>query len=201
MTFFLCYSSKRSLFAFAHLTAESICGMPLPSSHFRQVSMGNPTAGPDVRGESRTDTFGNPSKPVSTPQVQFKRICAWSIHDDLRNDVFVNLDYFRSDNINVGDFMQIKALSGAANTSLDSSGSQLYCQGRSGQSYADKEFNPSTANSRISGQKQKHDHPEFTSDPSERFIFVIKDMPSEQKSKQPGCQVCRVSLIIPRSIF
>lgn len=101
----------------------------------------------------------------------------------------VNLDRLQGGNIKVGDLLQIKTFNGAANTSMDSSGSQLLGQGRSGPSCADNEFYSPSANSRGAGQKHKHDHSELTSNLSERFIFAVKDMCSEQKTKQPGCQV------------
>ena len=170
--------------------------MPLPSSHLRQVSTGDTVAGQNVRDEPRTEAFSNLAKSVTVSQLQLKRICFLSIHDDPRNDALLNLDRFRTDNIKVGDLMQIKALNGAVNASMDTGGSQLHSQGRSGQSCADQEFNSSTASSRGPGQKQKHDHPELTSDLSQRFIFAVKDMPFEQKTKQPGCQVCFISLIM-----
>lgn len=173
--------------------------MPLPNSHLRQVSTGNATAGQGVRDESRPETCSNLSKSLNASRVQLKRICSLSIHDDPRNDAFVNLDRFQSDNIKIGDLVQIKAMNGAANTSVDGSGSHLHSQGRSGQSCTDNELHASTANSRGSGQKPKHDHPELTSDLSQRFIFAVKDMSFEQKTKQPGCQVCYFSLTIPRS--
>ena len=175
--------------------------MPLPSLHLRQVSTGNVTDGQDAQDKSRTETFGKLSKSVSASQVQMKRVCSLSIHDDMRNDVLVNLDRLQGDNIKVGDLMQIKTLNGAANPSTESIGSQLHGQGRSGPSCADNEFYSPTANSRGSGQKQKHDHPELTSDLSQRFIFSVKDMSLEQKTKQPGCQVCCFLLITQGSFF
>lgn len=175
--------------------------MPLQSSHLRQVSTGNATAGQDKWDESRIERFSNLSKSMNTSQVQLKRICSLSIHDDPRNDAFLNLDRFLSDNIKVGDLMQIVALNGNANTSMDSSGPQLHGQGRSGQSCIDNEFNPSTANARGPGQKQKHDHLELTADVSQRFIFAVKNMTFEQKTRQPECQVCCVSLTTPRCFF
>lgn len=175
--------------------------MPLPSLHLRQVSTANVTAGQDVLDKFRTETFSSPSKSVSTSQVQVKRVCSLSIHDDLRIDVSVNLDRLQGNNIKVGDLMQIKALNGAANTSMESSGSQLPYQGKSGPSCADNEFYSSTTNSRGSGQKQKHDHSELTSDLSQRFIFAVKDLSSEQKMKQPGCQVCYFLPTFSRNFF
>lgn len=180
--------------------------MPLPSLHLRQVSTGNVTDGQDVQDKSRTETFRNLSKSAIASQVQLKRVCTLSIHDTLRNDtlrndVLVNLDRFQGDNIKIGDLMQIEPLNRAANPSTDSSGPQLHSQGRTGPSCVDNEFYSPTANSRGSGQKQKHDHPELTSNLSQRFIFAVKDMPLEQKTKQPGCQVCCFLLIPEHSFF
>ena len=172
--------------AFVQPTAESICGMPLPSSNIRQVSTENVTTGQDAG---------------STSQVKLKRVCSVSIHDDSRNDVSVNLDHLQGSNIKVGDLMQIKSLTGAANTSIDGSGSRPLGQGRSGPSCADNDFYSPSANSRGSGQKHKHDHSELTSNLSERFIFAVKDMSSEQKTKQPGCQVCCFLLVLLCNFF
>lgn len=175
--------------------------MPLPSLHLRQVSTGNFTSGQDVQDKYRTETFSNLSKSASTSQVPLKRICSLSIHDDSRNDVLVNLDRLQSDDIKVGDLMQIKAFNGPANTSMDTSGSQLYSQGRGSTLCPDNEFYSPTANSRASGQKQKRDRSEPASDLSQRLVFAVKDMSLEQKAKQLGCQVCCTALIIPYSFF
>lgn len=196
----------RQVFAFVQPTAEPICEMPLPSLIARQVSTENVTNGQDAQHKSRTETFSSPSKSVSTSQVQLKRVCSLSIHDDSRhddsrNDVSVNLDHLQGSNIKVGDLMQIKPFNGAANISMNSSGSQLLGQGRSGPSYSDIEFHSPSANSRGSGQKQKHDHSELTSNLSKRFIVAIKDMSSEQKTKQPGCQVCCFLLVLRCNLF
>lgn len=179
---------------FSDPTDVPIYQMPLPSSHLRQVSSGDATAGQDQRNGSRMESSTHLSQSLSTSQLSVKRICSLSIHDDTSIDVFVNLDRFLGDNVKAGDLMQIIALNGAAYTSTDGSGPQLPSQAKNDQPCTDNEFTPSTANARGPGQNRKHDHPELTSDLSQRYIFAVKNMTSEHKVKHPECQVCCVSL-------
>ena len=92
--------------------------------------------------------------------------------------------------------MQIMALNGPVNPSMDNSGSQSMSVRRADQSSTDDEFIPSNANPRGQTQQRKHNHSELASDLSQRYVFAVKDMTSEQKANQPDCQVRYVLITI-----
>jgi hypothetical protein len=177
--------------------------MAFVGSHLRQVSKGDAAAEQD--GQSGLDDCGEESfahvpQLSSTSKVSLKRVCSVSIHEDIRNDVLVNLDHFSGDKIKAGDLMQIIPFNGASNTSTDSRPQpHAPSHGRSNQSYPDQKLAPSTANARGLGQNRKEHYPELPSDLDQRYIFAVKNMTSEQKVKQPECQVCCTSLTMPRT--
>ncbi len=187
--------------AIRNLVLLPLSQMAFGGSHLRQVSMGDLAAEQD--GQSGLDDCGEESfahvPPLSsTSKVSLKRICSISIHEDIRHDVLVNLDHFLGDSIKAGDLMQIIPFNGASNTSTDSRPqSHAPSQGRSNQSYPDQKLAPSTANARGLGQNRKQHYPELPSDLGQRHVFAVKNMSSEQKMKQPECQVCCASLTIP----
>lgn len=158
--------------------------MPLPTSNLRQVSTGAIKTGNNERAGSI-----DPSESSTTSSFPVKRVCSLSIHDDARNDVSVNLDHFPGENIKVGDLMQITASNDTANTSLDNDEPQSCNHGRNGQSSNNHDFTPSNVNARGSSQQWKHDYSEPASSLSQRYVFAVKNMSSEQKTKRPDCQV------------
>ncbi|KAI9705598.1 MAG: vacuolar membrane-associated protein iml1 [Candelina mexicana] len=177
---------------------------PPRASHLRQVSNGNSDAvSPTVIGSERynqPDTFDEGL--AYTPAAGAKladRVCILSVHDDsfCRDDVLLNVAHFPKGSVAVGDLAQIVAVKpGTAVRDFQDATPSKPGRGNEDGQASQTQAQESTSgikrssltsvsigegNSRASGGR--------IIDAQKRYVFMVKDMSSDQRVKQPGLQV------------
>lgn len=162
------------------------------SSHLRQVSISSSTA----RSESSNHPGRLVEQPADNAQYEklsehpFDQIYSLWIHDESfsTDDVLINTSQIHANNIKGGDLMQILPLKNPVKYEPNNndnhqqvSKNQANKRGPSN----DRKSNSSFSTSVVGG------HPV---DLARRHIFTVKETDSNQNAKQPGLQVCCISI-------
>ncbi len=174
------------------------------ASHLRQVSNGSsdaagitPTAqdGDDILPETSTDNLaGN----TATGTKLVDRVCTLSVHDEsfCRDDVLLNVVHFPPASIAVGDLAEIVAVAAGtavrdfqnAPPSMSGRGNESVPPSRTETQETSLGRDRSSSNPLSLGEHKSQANGRAI-DPQKRHVFVVKDMSSEQRAKQPGLQV------------
>lgn len=108
----------------------------------------------------------------------------------------VNLSQFPTDNIKVGDLLQIVAIDESDKDTVD--GNKLHSASsdrlKKKDSLRDGEISSPVSMATSSGIQGMPHSNGLRFDPSKRHVFVVKKTSPEQNLKQPGLQVCCFSI-------
>lgn len=161
------------------------------SSHLRQVSISSSTARP----ESSNHPGRVVEQPVDNSQIEklselpFDQIYSLWIHDESfsTDDVLINISQIHANNIKGGDLMQIVPLRNPVIYESNNDNHQQVSKNQANKRELsnDRKSNSSFSTSVVGG------HPV---DLARRHIFTVKETDSNQNAKQPGLQVCYISI-------